>query len=229
MSSEQKKILHCLGKIEFWFKKKKSFGSASIIRTTSIPIVVTAAHCLYDWDDQSFYKDVSFYPYIDGLKTKIKPRMAVIPKLWATQGALDYDTGFLTFESSSTIHEYHTHAISAAFNLPPELTYFVTGFENKIIPSQKPFISHGKAQEDTYMNSTLQGVNSKYKSGMSGGAWVTKYQGQFVQNSVTSLSFKSVKNVLWGPYWGKTIESVFKVASGCEEPDSSVLTHRYNP
>lgn len=222
-----KNILNCLGKIEFKVKGRKSFGSASIVQTDTMLIVATAAHCLYDWENQCFYDNVSFYPYLDNLKTKLNPVSATIPKIWADQGALDYDTGFLVFDCFPD--KYRQYAIPAEFNLSRELHYLVIGFENRIIPSKNPSISYGKARHDFHKNSTLQGINSKGKSGMSGGAWITKYKGNYIQNSVTSFSYKSVKNTLWSPYWGKTIESVYRVAIGYTQHDSSVLSHRYTP
>ena len=50
--------------------------------------------------------------------------------------------------------------------------------------------------------------------GSSGGGWITGGS----LNSVTSFGYNSVPNILWGPYFGSTIQSVYNTARGL--PDS---------
>ncbi|MDF1510266.1 hypothetical protein PZE06_19205 [Robertmurraya sp. DFI.2.37] len=228
LSDSEKPLLSSLGKVEFWFNKKdRSLGSGSIIQSPHFPIVATAAHCIYDWESQSFFERISFLPYLENFKVSYTPKLAVIPKDW-TNGIVDYDTGFLVFSSmfSSTI-DYQRHAIPIAFNLPRNMDYITLGFQNIFFPSKKPFISKGSAQKDIYKNSSLQGIKSKGKSGMSGGPWFTIHEGRYVQNSLTSLSMKSAKNTLWAPYWGELIEAAYRVAAGELEHDPRLLIHNY--
>lgn len=221
-------LLSCIGKVEFWYNDKaRSRGSGSIIQSPKFTIVATAAHCLYDWETKSFFKRVSFLPYLEKFKISYKPTLAVIPKDWS-EGIVDYDTGFLVFTSmSSQLIDYKNYAIPIEFNLSRNLEYILIGFQNFIIPSRTPLISRGVAHEDIYKNSTLQGLTSKGKSGMSGGPWFTKHKGQYIQNSLTSLSMKSVKNTLWSPYWGNVIEAAYKTAIGEIEDDPRILTYHY--
>jgi hypothetical protein len=230
LSESEKPLFSCLGKVEFGVNGKRSLGSGSIIKSPNIPLIATAAHCIYDWETQSFYEQISFLPYIEGsgFRISFKPVLAAIPKVWAEQGAVEYDTGFLVLESSfETDSNYYKYAVPAVFNISRELDYLVCGFQNRLFPAKKPLLSRGIAQKDRFKNSSLQGISCKGKSGMSGGPWITKYEGIYVQNSVSSLSMKSVKNTLWGPYWGKTIEAVYQVAAGCMSADPRVLVHKY--
>lgn len=223
-----KNILNCLGKIEFRFLGKRSLGSGSMIRTFKSPIVATAAHCIYDWDTQQFYEDLSFLLYSEGFKTSFKPILSVIPKLWAEEGAVEYDTGFLVLKSDILKEvNYSQVAIPVAFNIPRKLQYTIYGFRNVLFPSKKPYMSQGFAFPDYLKNSSLQGIQSKGKSGMSGGPWVTKYKGEYVQNSVSSLSMKSIRNTLWGPYWGNIIKSAYDFANDSNKESSNLLVHYY--
>lgn len=229
LSEYEKGLLSSLGKVEFWLNEKdRSLGSGSIVQSiNSSLIVATAAHCIYDWENKKFFERVSFLPYLEGFKVSYKPVLAVIPSEWS-EGIVDYDTGFLVF--SSTFLEsvnYQEHAVPIAFNLPRNMEYTALGFQNILKPSKKPFISRGIAHEDRYKNSTLQGMKSKGKSGMSGGPWFTQYDGRYVQNTLTSLSMKSVKHTLWAPYWGNLIEIAYMVATGESEEDPRLLIHKY--
>lgn len=227
LSTENTNLLNCLGKVEFWINGKKSFGSGSLIQTRNFPIVATAAHCIYDWESKYFYESLSFLPFSTSFKTKLRPYAAVIPKIWSEKAIVDFDTGFLLFNSFSNIENYTKYTIPAVFNIPRELNYIVAGFQNRIFPSKKPTANFGKANQDFHRNSTLQSVKSKGKNGMSGGPWLTKHKGVYIQNSVSSLSFKSQKNLLWGPYWGETIEATFKVAEDFDLKDPRVISHIY--
>jgi hypothetical protein len=44
--------------------------------------------------------------------------------------------------------------------------------------------------------------------GSSGGGWITGGS----LNSVTSFGYTKLKNVLWGPYFGTTIQQVYTAA-----------------
>ena len=60
--------------------------------------------------------------------------------------------------------------------------------------------------------------------GSSGGGWITGGS----LNSVTSFGYDNVKNVLWGPYFGSTIQSVYNTAAACPDriTDALLATHR---
>ena len=62
--------------------------------------------------------------------------------------------------------------------------------------------------QDTYGGSTDQGLACNMTGGSSGGGWIQNGS----LNSVTSFGYTSVKNVLWGPYFGTAIQGVFNTA-----------------
>lgn len=49
--------------------------------------------------------------------------------------------------------------------------------------------------------------------GSSGSPWIMKMNNEYFQFSNTSLSFNSVKDIIWGPYWGEHIENLFLQAN----------------
>ncbi|WP_026906712.1 trypsin-like serine peptidase [Paucisalibacillus globulus] len=213
--------------MEFWINGKKSIGSGSLVKSNHLPIVATAAHCLFDWEEQKFYENIAFLPYYNNFTSRLSPLMAIVPKGWAEQGIVDYDTGFIILNNWNQGIDYNQLSITLRFNLPRELDYTIIGFQNKLFPSKLPFICKGPAEKDIYKYSTMQGVYSKGKSGVSGGPWFTYYEGEYIQNSVSSLSFKSVKNMIWGPYWGDVLEQAY-LTSMCQDTISSdIVIHKY--
>lgn len=216
-----------LGKVEFWTEGKRSLGSGSLVHSSGYAIVATAAHCVFDWKNKKFNEYISFYPYAHNLEFSYSPTKIVLPKIWIEQSAVEYDTAFLVFSTNAMKEfNYHDLALPVAFNLHKNLNYTVHGFPNRFWPSKKPCFNSGKAVDDSFLNSSLQGISSKNKSGMSGGPWITLHEGKAIQNSTTSLSISSSKNVLWGTYWGDTIQKAYQVASGILMNDSQVVTHK---
>ena len=60
-----------------------------------------------------------------------------------------------------------------------------------------------------YGGSTDQGLACNMTGGSSGGGWIQNGS----LSSVTSLGYTGVKNILWGPYFGSTIQAVYNTAA----------------
>ena len=82
-------------------------------------------------------------------------------------------------------------------------------------PAARPFNGQqlysctGTVVQDTYGGSTDQGLACNMTGGSSGGGWIQN--GALA--SVTSFGYTGVKNILWGPYFGSTIQTVYNKAS----------------
>ena len=63
--------------------------------------------------------------------------------------------------------------------------------------------------QDTYGGSTDQGLACNMTGGSSGGGWIQNGS----LSSVTSFGYTGVKNILWGPYFGSTIQAVYNTAA----------------
>ncbi|KMK76542.1 trypsin-like serine peptidase [Alkalihalobacillus pseudalcaliphilus] len=218
-------LTRALGKIEFYRNNGKSYGSASLVDggNGSFIVVATAAHCLFDWEDKIFYNPVYFIPFNGKSRKRIKAKRAVIPNGWIKDAIVDYDTAFVVCE----IDEVMEKGYPVQFKLEKGLEYKVYGFRDSIFKNNKPYISTGKAELDLQYSSTLQGISSKGKGGMSGGPWLIEKNGAYIQNSLTSMSLKSKKNMLWGPYWGETIKIAYEVAVGIIDKHSDVFIYDY--
>ena len=87
------------------------------------------------------------------------------------------------------------------------------GLANKAYgyPAASPFNGQslyscsGTVVQDTFGGSTDQGLACNMTGGSSGGGWITGGS----LNSVTGFGYTGVKNVLWGPYFGTVIQTVY--------------------
>lgn len=91
--------------------------------------------------------------------------------------------------------------------------------------NKNPIIAQGKAISDSHKHSSLQGICCCEKDGMSGGPWITIENNIVVQNSISILSFGSVPNVMWGPYWGREIEEAYLTASDFSLKSTNTILH----
>ena len=63
--------------------------------------------------------------------------------------------------------------------------------------------------QDTFGGSQDQGLPCNMTGGSSGGGWITSGS----LNSVNSFGYTGLRDVMWGPYFGSTIQSVYNAAS----------------
>lgn len=203
-------IKRTVGIIEFGKAPNlRQVGTANIIRGTQRILVATAAHCVYDYRNKEYYEDIYFTAVNYGVR-KYKPKAVAIPKDFVLNTYLEYDTCFLIMEEDFyKVSEFAENALDVGFNLPLELEYSLYGYPGE---TNKLMRTSGKAIRDIYKNSTMQGVTCDEMGGLSGGPWITEYNEHIVQNSLSVLSMNSVKNVMWGPYWGKCIEHAYCIA-----------------
>lgn len=190
----------------------RQVGSASIIYGENGPIVATAAHCVYDFSKKDYYEEIHFIAINDDGR-KYSPIAVAIPKAFVEHTYLEFDTCFLIMEDEFTNNEkFAQNALQVGFNMPKELEYSLWGYNGD---ENMPVNVCGRAISDQYKNTTLQGVMCKttQMDGLSGGPWITEIDGVKIQNSISILSYNSVKDIMWGPYWGKCIKNAYEVAN----------------
>jgi hypothetical protein len=96
------------------------------------------------------------------------------------------------------------------FNLARGLSYQAYGY-----PAAPPFTGEtlqscsGSAQDDIYGGTQSQSIPCNMTGGSSGGPWLTGG----VLNSVNSFGYTTVKNRMFGPYFGSAIQSAYTTAA----------------
>jgi hypothetical protein len=131
---------------------------------------------------------------------------------WAGSGDFDYDVGFAVMNENASGQSL-TGVVGSypiAFNLARGLTYKAYGY-----PAASPFNGQtlwscsGAVMQDTFGGSQDQGLPCNMTGGSSGGGWITGGS----LNSVNSFGYTGLRDVMWGPYFGSTIQSVYNSAS----------------
>lgn len=204
MEKKDEIIQMSTGLLEFYVKGKKMVSSASVINGNRIPIIVTAAHCIYDWYAKTYSERIVF---IDSKKQRYEIDKVFMRKEWINEGIVDYDTAFLTLKNSFNMEI--NKLVQPVFNLQKEQKFYISSIRKMIFWKISIKMIEGTSFKDFIHDSTLIGVRGNLKSGSSGGPWLIEYKNAIYQNSNTSLSFKQNKKIIWGPFWGPEIKDIY--------------------
>ncbi|AFQ16818.1 MAG: trypsin-like serine protease [Lactobacillus sp.] len=221
MKKKDRIIQMSTGLLEFYVKGKKMVGSASIINGKGIPIIVTAAHCIYDWYAKTYSERIVF---IDSKKQRYEIDKAFMRKEWINEGIVDYDTAFLTLKNSFNMEI--NKLVQPVFNLQKEQQFYISSIRNRIFLKNSLKLIEGTSFQDFVHDSTLIGVRGNLKSGSSGGPWLIEYENAIHQNSNTSLSFKQNKKIIWGPYWGSEIKDIYISSMNGVELNQGIIINK---
>ncbi|MFJ8531579.1 trypsin-like serine protease [Bacillus sp. NPDC094106] len=209
------------GLLEFYKKGNKMISNAAIINGNGIPIIVTAAHCIYDWYTKTYSERMVF---INGKKQRYEIDRAFMRKEWINEGIVDYDTAFLTLKNSFDMEM--NKLVQPVFNLQKEQKFYISSIRNRFFGGNSMKVIEGTSFKDFIHNSTLIGVRGNLKSGSSGGPWLIEYENAIYQNSNTSLSFKQNKKIVWGPFWGPEIKDIYISSINGVELNKNIIINK---
>jgi V8-like Glu-specific endopeptidase len=176
-------------------------------------LVTTAGHCVNEGPG-AYVTNFMFAPaYNNGASPTYgtwTARLLYTTSQWATSGDYDYDVGFAVMnENNGQSLTQVTSSYAPVWNPARGQTMKAYGY-----PAARPFNGqtlyscNGVVVQDTYGGSTDQGLACNMTGGSSGGGWIQN--GQLA--SVTSFGYTGVKNILWGPYFGSVIQSLYNQA-----------------
>ncbi|WP_124068239.1 trypsin-like serine protease [Clostridium sp. E02] len=219
----------CLVLVTFGSGLKRQIASGSLIKANGMVFIATAAHCIYNTYGKYYYENVIFSLFTENYKKKYRMSKAYIHKNWIENAALECDTAFVLLNKNDFDYKkYIECSIETRFNLEYGLKYAIKGFNTKLFFSRPdPVTVIGKAIQHEKYTRIIQGIECKKKNGISGGPWLTIYKNKIVQNAVSSFSFKNHDDILWGPFWGNTIENVLHIACGVHNGSPDVIIKEY--
>jgi V8-like Glu-specific endopeptidase len=192
--------------------------SASSVRSANKDTVVTAGHCVNSGPGE-FASRWAFVPaYSDGDRPfgTWTARRLFAPTAWTEHGDIDYDTGFAVVDTSAGRHL--SDAVGAqdiGFGASRGQYAYSFGY-----PATGPYDGNrllycqGTAANDRY-GTADQGLTCDMTDGSSGGPWLSRFDpksGRGTLTSVNSFGYDGVPNVMWGPYFGDEIHSVYTTA-----------------
>jgi hypothetical protein len=200
------------GKVFFTLGSSNYVCSGTATNSSNGDVVTTAGHCVAEGSATA--TNFAFVPAYDN-GTRPYGTWTAQTLLTTTQwrgGDYDYDAAFAVMNENASGQSL-TQVVGGypiAFNLARGLSYQAFGY-----PAAKPFNGQtlwscsGTVVQDTYFGGQDQGLACNMTGGSSGGGWITGGS----LNSVTSFGYRGVKNILWGPYFGSVIQSVYNAAA----------------
>jgi V8-like Glu-specific endopeptidase len=176
--------------------------------------VWTAGHCIHD-GASGFHTNWAFVPaYADGQRpygTWTARRLATTSG-WANNGDFSYDLGAAAVNLQGGVAlTDRVGGRGVAFNYNRSQTYNAHGY-----PAAPPFngqrlwvCTSGLRYNDTSANPPTMGISCDMTGGSSGGGWLV---GSSVY-SVNSYGYRTLRNVMFGPYQGTVAQSLYNQAS----------------
>ncbi len=204
------------GKVFFSIGRSNYVCSGTATESANGDVVTTAGHCVSDAG--TFVTNFAFVPAYDN---NVRPygtwtaQTLLTTTQWKNGEDYDYDVGFAVLNENASgqsltdvVGEY-----PVAFNAPRGQTMKAYGYPAaKPFNGQKLYSCTGVVRQDTYGGSSDQGLSCNMTGGSSGGGWIQNGS----LSSVTSFGYTGLKNVLWGPYFGSTIQTVYNAAQNTQ-------------
>jgi V8-like Glu-specific endopeptidase len=176
--------------------------------------VWTAGHCVHDGGG-GFHTNWAFVPaYADGSRPygTWTARQLLTTSAWASSGDFSYDLG------AAAVSPVNGAALtdvvggrSIGFNYNRSQTYASHGY-----PAGSPFngqrlwvCTSPLRYNDTSANPATMGIDCNMTGGSSGGGWIV---GSSVY-SVNSYGYRTLPNVMFGPYQGSVAQSLYNAAA----------------
>lgn len=207
-----------IGKVFFTQGGQNYVCSGNSVQSGNQSVVATAGHCVHDLST-GFVTNFVFVPaYSNGSAPygRFAARSLHAASEWVSRNDISYDGAFAVVNTvngrtlSATVG-----ASSIGFNLARNLSYTAYGY-----PAASPFNGErlyscsGTASADRLGGTLSQGIPCDMTGGSSGGPWFVGSGSGGTQNSVNSFGYTSQKNVMYGPYFGSSIQAAYSTAAG---------------
>jgi V8-like Glu-specific endopeptidase len=176
--------------------------------------VWTAGHCVHD-GASNFHTNWAFVPaYADGQRPygTWTARSLLTTSGWAGGGDFSYDNGaaVVSTNGGSALTDV-VGGRNVAFNYPRSQQYAAHGY-----PAASPFngqrlwvCNSGLRYNDTSANPATMGIDCDMTGGSSGGGWIAND----AVASVNSYGYRTLPNVMFGPYQGSVAQSLYTQAA----------------
>lgn len=196
--------------------------SGSVVSSANRDMVVTAGHCVHgviDWQGNTgFFENFVFVPaYHNGARPvgTFTARSLHALNKWTSRSDFNYDVGVALMNPLNGRDVADTvGAQGITFNEPRNTFMYAFGF-----PSGPPFDGErliacaSTVFPDTIGGTQSQGMTCDMTPGSSGGPWFFQFdaaRGLGYVNSVNSFLYTNHPNMMWGPYFGSAIESLYQ-------------------
>jgi hypothetical protein len=203
------------GKVFFTDDGLNYVCSGTALLSGNSSVVWTAGHCVHD-GASNFHTNWTFVPaYADGSRPygTWTARTLLTTSGWANSGDFSFDNG------AAVVNPNGGQALTSvvggrdiAFNTARQQNYAAHGY-----PAAAPFngqrlyvCNSPLIYDDTSANPPTMGIDCDMTGGSSGGGWIANN----LVVSVNSYGYRTLRNVMFGPYQGSVAQSLYTQASG---------------
>ncbi|WP_434994357.1 trypsin-like serine peptidase [Arthrobacter sp. Ld5] len=206
-----------IGKVFFTQGGQNYVCSGNSVQSGNQSVVATAGHCTHDLSTGWVTNFVFVPAYSNGAAPygKFTARTLVSTSEWVSRNDISYDGAFAVMNTlNGRTLAATVGASSIGFNMSRGLTYTAYGY-----PAASPFNGerlfscYGKASADRIGGTQSQGIPCDMTGGSSGGPWFVGSGSTGTQNSVNSFGYNTQSNVMYGPYFGSSIQSAYSTAA----------------
>lgn len=201
------------GKVFFSMNGANYVCSGTATQSTNGDVVTTAGHCVNEGPGD-YATNFAFVPaYENGARPygTWAAETLLTTSQWAGGGDFNHDVGFAVMaEQGGQSLTAVTGSFPIAFNLGYGLTFDAYGYPAAgKYNGQYLYRCSGTADRDTLGGSADHRLPCSMTGGSSGGGWITGGK----LNSVNSFGYRGEKDVMYGPYFGNTEQSVYSAAA----------------
>jgi V8-like Glu-specific endopeptidase len=191
--------------------------SGSAVTSANESVVWTAGHCVNEGPG-AFYKNFLFVPaYRDGNAPhgKFNGSAVFTTSGWQASGEWGVDVGAVVVGSNGsgkTLSEAVEETSPLVFGAPRGQAYRIYGYPaaKKFSGQRMRVCTTAWLLDDTFATPNTMGATCDMTGGSSGGPWVTS-TGSVA--SVVSYGYRSLRNVLFGPYLEAEAEDLYSTAA----------------
>jgi V8-like Glu-specific endopeptidase len=207
-----------IGKVFFTMNGQNFVCSGNSVQSGNQSTVATAGHCTHDLASGWATNFVFVPAYSNGAAPygKWTARSLHAAGEWVSRNDISYDGAFAVVNTlDGRTLSSAVGASSIGFNMARNLNYTAYGY-----PAASPFNGErlyscsGTASADRIGGTQSQGIPCDMTGGSSGGPWFVGSGAAGTQNSVNSFGYNTQKNVMYGPYFGRSIQSAYSTAAG---------------
>ncbi|WP_258062255.1 serine protease [Arthrobacter sp. B0490] len=206
-----------IGKVFFTQAGQNYVCSANSVQSGNQSTVATAGHCTYDVATGWVTNFVFVPAYNNGAAPygKWTARSLHAATEWVSRGDINYDGAFAVVNTlNGRTLAATVGASSIGFNMARNLSYTAYGYPAAApFNGERLFSCSGASSTDRLGGTQSQGIPCDMTGGSSGGPWFVGSGASGTQNSVNSFGYNTQANVMYGPYFGSSIQSAYSIAA----------------
>ena len=205
-----------VGKV-FYVSNGNSYScSASVVTANNRDMIFTAGHCVYSITANAFVTNFIFIPQYDNNTRPYGTWVARALRAfssWASYGDLNADVAVVLLY---TLNGQHIQDVvggqAVGFNYGHSAIVHSFGYPSNYLNGQMMTFCTGTKYFPNYSTYTGDAVPCGMNQGCSGGPWLQSFSFfnlSGIQTSVNSFTRNATPNVMYGPYFGSSVLSMY--------------------